>query len=136
MKRVKVGVFACGYEKITLYAREGHGGDFETIDDEHINPVFTIGMDVERFRYAWFALHHEAFEFCCTRAGARYVKTGELARDNGAYHFAMDHTLMSDISSKTADLMLEAGSKMREAYSEWIKNRKKQEKELQKAKKK
>lgn len=108
-----------GHESVNLTIRSGSGGEF-TLDTATI----TIGIDYDDRQGLLDVLLHETMEYVLTRKGLRYYPCVDMANDQGAYVFMLNHAQFSDCCGAAAMFLLEAEPKLTIAWQKKQKTKK------------
>src|SRR6266436_4261514 len=101
-----LGCFDAGTRNIELYARKGDCAEFN-LQPEGKQARITVGIDM-RWWETLGCLVHEAAELICTDMGFRYVPAPDIAKDNGSYYFAMNHTQFSEVATRVGLFLSQA----------------------------
>lgn len=94
-----LGSYNAGMRFVDLYARPGGDAEFRMQPGEGKNARITVGID-DRWWIVFSCVLHEITELTYLDMGARYVPGPDIARDNGAYFFAMHHTQFSEAHAR------------------------------------
>lgn len=94
-----LGTHDAGLRFVDLYARPGGSAEFRMQPGEGKNARIMIGID-DHWWVVFSALVHEIVELTYLDMGLRYVPGPDIANDNGAYAFFMDHTKFSEATAR------------------------------------
>jgi len=119
LKEKLVGTYCAGYENITLFIRDGSGGDFNVLPDSKIR----IGGDEEEWQRVVECVIHEIFELLLLRLNCRY-NSSNLGRSNGAYLFVFNHVEFEDLCARASEFISACMFDTHKAWNSWRKLKK------------
>ncbi len=102
-----LGSYDAGLRFVDLYARKGTCAEFDMQPKKGKNARISVGID-DRWWVVFSTLVHEITEFTYADMGLRMIPGPDIARDNGAYFFAMNHTQFSEATSRVTLFLAEA----------------------------
>ncbi len=117
-----LGTYDAGLRFVDLYVRSGADAEFRMQPEKGKNARITIGIE-GRWWVVLSCLVHEITELIYTDMGLRMVPGPDIARDNGAYFFAMNHTQFSEATARVSLFLSEAPADLQQYHR---KNRKKE----------
>lgn len=109
-----LGIFDAGIRNVELFVRPGVDAEFSLQPREGKQAKITIGIE-EKWWGVVANLTHEIVELQFTDMGLRYMPAPDVARDNGAYLFSMNHTQFSEATAR-AGLFLSKALPVLEKY--------------------
>lgn len=118
MKQVIVGAYEMGWEMVQLSLREGRGGEFYLLPGDINYARIKVGADND-----WVSvvetLFHEVTELAATRIRCRFEHSNEMARDQHAYLFVMNHPQFAEMQALTADYVSRCWDDLKNAHKGW-----------------
>lgn len=110
-----LGTYDAGLHFVDLYARSGTEAEFRMQPGKGKNARITVGID-ERWWVVLSCLVHEIVELTYTDMGLRMVPGPDIARDNGSYFFAMNHTQFSEAMARASLFLSEAPADLQQYH--------------------
>ena len=126
MKPQIIGDYEIGYEMVQLILRDGDGAEFYRLSGNVTIPTIIVGCGHACWWQVVACLLHEAFELVADRLGCRFYPSHNLANDNSAYLFVLDHQRFADCCAKVADFMTVALPDLAVAWKQRQKTTKKE----------
>jgi hypothetical protein len=108
-----IGIFDAGTRNVELYIRKGRDAEF------HMQPCDRQAEIVIGTCLSWYEivgnLVHEIAEFSFADMGLRFAPMPDISKDNGNYHFTMDHTHFSEAMARVGLFLSQALPALRKA---------------------
>ncbi len=116
-----LGSYDAGIRFVDLYARKGINAEFHMQPGKGKNARITVGVD-GKWWVVFSNLVHEITELTYADMGLRMIPGPDIANDNGAYAFMMNHTQFSEATARITLFLAEAVPDLQQHHK---KNRKK-----------
>lgn len=119
MKKVFIGVYGLGYERVRLYLRPGTGANTYFLPEDKGITIMEIGADEDKFRKIVTSILHEAQEMAMCRLGLAYYPSGSLNNSTANCSFMMNHEQFDECCARAGDLLSSALPDLSKAWKEW-----------------
>lgn len=123
MKEKRIGTYQIGTDRVDVHVAPIFGGNVY-LNYKNGNHRIVVGMNELNWPLILSILLHESTELVCIVMGLRYSPSLDVARDNGAYYFAMHHTQFSEMSARTGEFLAECVPDLLNTYNKLSKKKK------------
>jgi hypothetical protein len=119
MKRVYVGTYKFGFERATLYLREGVAANVQFLPEEGGAVRILIGADERLWQDIVESLIHEVMELTLTKMECSWQPSYFIGNDSAKYKFIATHVQFQEACCRTAEYITPALPVLAKAWKKW-----------------
>jgi len=123
VKKVFVGIYDIGYERVRLYLTKGSGAGTSFLPDDKGITLMEIGADQDKYRKVVASLLHEAQEMSMCRLGLSFYPYGSLNGSTANCTFVMNHEQFDECCGRSGELIVAIGADLYHAWKKWKTNK-------------